>query len=309
MRRVLLILVLLLGAAGALFAQRMTEAQERERFETLLRYARTTDPPSRHTAHEEMVEFKQWIDPELLGRLSDASIQERQLFWWVLNDRRCRAAGEPALKMLPEAIERCRQAQIAAHEVLQLRRRMRKAQREGDDALADRLAGQIESERGGVSWNEIVQGDEVSILCAIVTQFGREKELKMLAELAVQSSMDDALAKGILDRHTRTHRDKPLPGGTEMWNTVYNAVWEGLRKLSQRALNRKTLDAVDKKLTAHFGELEKTAGIGPNQQAALRHYHAVIDALRKTGRNTADEDEEETDKPKETDDGVGIIRM
>jgi hypothetical protein len=295
--------MVILSARSVVLAQRMTEAEERQRYQVLLEYARSGDVPSRHTAHEEMVKFGKWVEADILGRLAHASVGERQLFWTVLHDRACREATAPALAMLPEAIERCRQGQIAAHDVADLRQKQNKARREGNTALVDQLEGQIGAARGKVPWNEIVQGDEVAVLCAIEADFGREDALRKLVDIAIESSMDDSLAKGREARHTRTHRDKTLPGGTEMWNTVYNCVWEALLKLSSRALDAKALAAAGAKLSKHFETLEKGT-LGPNQEAAVKQFHAVKDVLLKTEKNTGKEGEE-----KEKEEGVGIIKM
>ncbi|GAG32903.1 unnamed protein product, partial [marine sediment metagenome] len=192
MKQPCLVVVAVLCVAGAALAQRMTVAEEHQRFEKLMEYAGSGDPPSRHTAHEEMVKFNQWIDGELLGRLPGATIRERQLFWWVLHDRRCRKALAPALAMLPEAIERCRDAQIAVHKIYELHRRIKKAERAGNAALADQLRNEIPALRANVQWNEITQGDEVAILCYVITRFGHEKAFRKLVDIAIESSMDDA---------------------------------------------------------------------------------------------------------------------
>lgn len=305
-KRFCLVLGVLLWATPPLWAQRMTEEEERARFQKLLEYARTADPPSRHTAHEEMVQFREWVEPELLGRLANATIRERQLFWWVLYDRRCRAAMAPAFKMLPDAIERCRQSQLAVHEIHELHMQMKKAERAGDADRVKELTQQIQMRRRNVQWNEITQGDEVAVLCAIITQFGRERELRKFVELAISSSKDDALAKGITSEYMRTHRDEPIPGGTEMWNAVYGPVWHGLLKLSQRALKESALVWARKKLAAHFEKL-KGRPLNPNQEACLKLYSRAERALLKTEKHTTEPDEDEKDENEDPD--VEIIRM
>ncbi|HUW55527.1 MAG TPA: hypothetical protein VMZ92_02755 [Planctomycetota bacterium] len=305
MKRFCIALLAILCGAGPAFAQRMTVPQERERFEKLLEYARSSDPPSRHTAHEEMVKFNQWIDAELLGRIPGATIQERQLFWWVLYDRRCRKALGPALAMLPKAIERCRDAQIAVHELSELHGRMKQAERAGNNNLVDQLARQAAELRRQVPWNEVVQGDEVSVLCYIVSEFGHDDAFRQLVDIGIASSMDDALAKGLLTRRTRTHRDDPLPGGTELWNTVYRAVWEALHRMARRPMKKETREAMRAKLGTHFEKLKKER-LGPNQEAAVENYHIVEGALAKTDKQRGEEDEKGEE---ETDDGVGIIKM
>ena len=90
MKRVLLIAVILALSTTSAFAQRKTEAEERQRFETLLEYAKTLDVPSRHTAIEDMKKFREWVEPELIGRLSSCTLPERMVFLNVLYDRRCR---------------------------------------------------------------------------------------------------------------------------------------------------------------------------------------------------------------------------
>ena len=306
MKRLCPVLMVVLLAGSSACAQRMTEAEERARFQKLLEYAASADPPSRHTAHEEMVKFREWIEPELLGRLPGASIRERQLFWWVLYDRRCRRALGPAMAMLPQAIERCRNAQIAVHQISELHRQIKKAQRAGNNAQADQLTQQAAELRRQVPWNEVVQGDEVAVLCYIIGEFGRDQEFEKLVKIAIDSSTDDALAKGLTTRRTRTHRDQPLPGGTEMWNIVYRAVWEAVRKLARRPMKKGTREAMRAKLSAHFEALKKRP-LSPNQQAAVEHYHVVESALVKTAKHRGEDEEEETEE--ERDDGVGIIKM
>jgi hypothetical protein len=205
--------------------------------------------------------------------------------------------------MLPDAVERCRQAKIAAYEVADLRQKQNKARREGNNALVDQLGTQIEEARGRIAWDEIGRGDEVAILCAILGDFGREDVLRKLVDIAISSSTDDNLAKGFEARHTRTFRDKTLPGGTEMWNTVYSCVWETLIKLAGRALDAKALAGAETKLSAHFDKLEK-GKLGPNQEAAVKQFHAAKDALLKTEKNTGEEGEK-----KDKEEGVGVIKM
>jgi hypothetical protein len=294
---------LILAWANAAGAQVKTEAEERQRFETLLEYARSSDPPSRHTAHEEMVKFNQWIDDDLLKRIPDATVQERQLFWLVLYDRKCRKAAAPAIKMLPEAIERCRDAQVAVYEINEMRRVARKARRDGDNAKADELDAKTEEMRGRVPWNEVVLGDEISVLCAIAERYGHEDAWTALVDIAIASSTDDALAKGLTDTRRRTHRDKPLPGGTEMWNPVYTPVWEALRMLSRRPMEKKA-EPARKKFTTYFETFKDKKDLGPNQEAAVKHYLAIKEQLEKTDKNTG-EDGESKD---EYDDGVTIIK-
>ena len=305
MKRLCIAVLAVSCAAGPALGQRMTVAQERGRFEKLLEYAKSGDPPSRHTAHEEMVKFNQWIDAELLGRIPGATVRERQLFWWVLYDRRCRKALNPAMAMLPKAIERCRDAQIAVHKLYDLHRQMKKAERAGNNNLLDQLTTQAAEMRRQVPWNEIVQGDEVAVLCYIVSEFGHEKAFRKLVDIAIESSMDDALAKGLRSKRTRTHRDKPLPGGTDMWNAVYRAVWEALQRMARRPQKKETRDAMRARLAAHFEKLEK-ARLGPNQEAAVQNYHIVDGALLKTVKHRGEEDEKGEE---ETEDGVGIIKM
>jgi len=306
MRKALLVVLVALWASGAVAGPRMTVEQERARFQTLLEYATTGDVPSRHTAHEEMVKFNQWIDGELLGRLSNAGIRERQLFWTVLHDRGCRKALGPALKMLPEAVQRCREAQIAAYEIHELRRKIARARRTGNNAVVDGLEQQIAGHRPKVQWTEVQQGDEIGILCAIASRFGHERAFKLLMTIATDSSTDDVLAKGSRTRRTRTHRDRPLPGGTEMWNLVYAPVWQALRELSRRPMKEGLLASARKKFFEHFEKLEKGGKLGPNQESAVGNFHLVQNALLKTKDTRGEEDGTEE---KEDDDGVGIIKM
>jgi len=303
MKRFVLTLCVVLFAATAAFAQKRTVAEEKERLQTLLRWAKTGDVPSRHTAHEEMVRFNQWIDAELLSLMSSSGIRERQLFWWVLYDRRCRKALSPAYKMLPDAITRCREAQIAVHNILECRQKANKARRAGNNDVVERMNDQIAEERRKVQWNEITQGDEVSILVAFLVEFGHEKEFNKLMTIAIDSSLDDALAKGNVARRRRTFRGKPLPGGTDLWNAVYVPVWEGLRTLARRPLDKKKIASTRKKFFSHFEKLAKSKKLGPNQEAALQNFQKVKNALLKTEEHRGNEGE------KEDDDGSGVIKM
>jgi hypothetical protein len=305
MKRVLLVALLLAVAASPVFAQRKTEAEERQRFETVLGYVQTLDPPSRHTAIESMKKFGEWIEPELLGRLSTCSLQERMAFLNVLYDRRCRKALEPATAMLPEAINRLRAGQIAAIEIGKLRAARVKAEKAGDNAEVDRLDGEMAQQRANIPYFDVQRGDEVFIICAFMADFGREDTLKKLVDVAIQSATDDAVAKGEATKFSRTHRDKLLPGGTEMWNSVYSPVWEALRKLATRSLDLKGIAAERKKLETFFDKLEKTPGVGPNQEAALQNYHVVRAAMIKVEKKAKGEEVEPDEGDGENGGGGG----
>jgi len=301
MKRCLLAFIVIALACSPAFSQRKTVAEEKARFQMLLRWARTGDVPSRHTAHEEMVKFDQWIDAELLKRVGKARDAERQLFWTVLYDRRCRKALEPAYQRLPGAIKQCRDAQIAVHKILQLRQRANRAERKGDAGAAQKLTDEANALRRSVPWNEITLGNEVSILVGFCVEFGHEREFMKLMQLAIDSSMDDPLAKGLKSRRWRTYRDKPLPGGTDMWNTVYTPVWEAVQKLSRRPLDQKRVGTARDRFFRHFEQLAKKKDLGPNQVAALQNFERARAAMLKT-----DTHREETEE--ENEDGTGIIR-
>ena len=304
MKKILITVLLVIAAASPAFARRKkTAAEERVRFETLLGYIKTSDVPSRVSSTREMIAFDQWIDRELLGRLNEATLRERQIFWVVLYERGCRAALDPAYQMLPEAIERCRSAQIVVYEVARIWKRAKKAKHEGNTAEADRLTEEANTKRREIPFNEITQGDEVAILCAIMSRWGRERELKRFVQIAMDSSTDDALARGIRQPRTRTHRDKTLPGGTVMWNPVYTPVWEGLAKFARRPFKVEILNAQRTRLDEHFEELEKNAPLGPNQKAAVLHYQKIRDAMDKTRekRPGVRVDDKEDDKKDDTD--------
>jgi len=302
MKRFLAALILLVLTSTPVLAQRRTIEEEKQRFQTLLGYARTADVPSRHTAHEEMVKFNQWIDAELLGRLTKATDQERQLFWTVLYDRRCRQALESAYRMFDAALKRCREAQIAVQNVYEMRQRAHKLRRDGNAAAADRLDEQANTLRGSIPWNEITLGNEVSILVGFFIEFGHEREFRKLMEVAIDSSMDDPLAKGLHERRWRTYRDDPLPGGTEMWNTVYTSVWEGVQKLARRPMDAKQVGSARDKFFKHFEELAKKKDLGQNQQAALENFEKAKGAMLKTDTHRGE------DAQQEDDEGEGIIR-
>lgn len=312
MNRLFLAATILLLISAPAFAQRKTEAEERQRFEKLLEYVQTLDVPSRHTAIEGMKKFGDWIEPELLGRLSTCSLQERMAFLNVLYDRRCRKALDPAMKMLPEAIDRLRAGLLAAHQIGQLRAARNKAEKAGDNAEVERIDGEIAQQRANIPYFDVQRGDEVFILCAFAGDFGREDTLRQLVDVAIQSSSDDSVAKGEATKFSRTHRDKLLPGGTEMWNAVYSPVWEALRKLASRSLDLKVIAAERKKLEAHFDKLEKTPGIGPNQEAALQNYRVVKAAMIKVEKKAKGEDVEEPDEGEDNggggDEDVKIIK-
>lgn len=290
MRRIALALLVIAVLAVPVFAQRMTEAQERQRFDKLLEYVVGWDPPSRHTAIEEMKKFRDWIEPELLGRLDNCTPQERLAFLNVLNDRRCRGVLKPAMDMLSRAMDDLRASQIAAYDIANLRRQRTKAEKAGNNAEVTRIDDQIAAEKPKILWFDFHRGDEVFLICAIMADFGREDVLKKLVDVAIQSSTDDALAKGEATKFSRTHRDKLMPGGTELWNAVYSPAWEALRKLASRSLDLKVIAQQRVKLEAHFGKLEKTPGIGPNQVAAIENFKAVQAAMIKVEKKTKGED-------------------
>ena len=309
MNRLVLATLLVLVAAVPAFAQRKTEAEERQRFEKLLEYVQSTDPPSRHTAIEEMKKFRDWIEPDLLGRLDGCTPQERLAFLNVLCDRRCRGMLAFSMKTLPDAMDRLRTSQIAAYEVARLHREKTKAEKAGNNAEVDKLQQQIDAERPKIlaagNFFDVQRGDEVFVLAAAVGDFGREDALKKLVDLAILSSTDDAVAKGEATKFSRTHRDKLMPGGTEIWNVVYDPPWEALRKLATRALDLKVMAAQRAKLEAHFGKLEKAEGLGPNQEAAIANFKAVQASMIKTEKKTKGEDVEETPEDEENDRGGG----
>ena len=95
-----------------------------------------------------------------------------------------------------------------------------------------------------------------------------------------------------------------MPGGTEAWNVLYNPVWEALVTLSHRSVDKEVIVAQRKKLTRFFEKLRKRDDLGFNQQAALKRFTEVEQALFKT-ESTAEAGET---KPEDSDDDIGIIR-
>ncbi len=306
MKRLILATLVVLATAGWAFgAHFKNEAAERERFQTLLEYCQGDDPPARHTAVDEMRNFRPWIDDELLKRISTCTPMERLAFINVLVDRRCRAFLEPATKMLPDAVERLRVSRLVALAVTAKREKMKEAEKAGNQAEATRLEQEILAERQNIMFFDFQRGDEVFMLSSVLADFGHEEALKVLVDLAIQSSVDDSAAKGEPTKFSRTHRDKLLPGGTEMWNTIYTPIWEALRKIATRSLDLKVIRAQRDRLTVHFEKLAKTPGIGPNQDAAIKNYEAVKASMLKVEKKTSGEGEEKDDGGTDDDQGGG----